>query len=203
MTVLTLGATRSLDVLKEAYEREWRAEKKRLKEERQQMLDEITLENKTLKAENRDLARQVANEQRRADRAEYSQIVQEREIMEWEAENQKKAEAWQQKQAQKNAIAVEVDEDARACYFKQAYNGKMMRMALILKLLGLDDDTEFAAAPHAAHQNEAPQNAVPGECTNSRCICTTEQGLPHLVRPSALHPHEMCCIYCDTPINQP
>ena len=76
-----------LDVLKEAYEREWRAEKKRLKEERQQMLDEITLENKTLKAENRDLARQVANEQRRADRAEYSQIVQEREIMEWEAEN--------------------------------------------------------------------------------------------------------------------
>ena len=94
-----------LDVLKEAYEREWRAEKKRLKEERQQMLDEITLENKTLKAENRDLARQVANEQRRADRAEYSQIVQEREIMEWEAENQKKAEAWQQKQAQKNAEA--------------------------------------------------------------------------------------------------
>lgn len=46
-----------LDVRKEAYEREWRAEKKRLKEERQQMLDEITLENKTLKAENRDLAR--------------------------------------------------------------------------------------------------------------------------------------------------
>ena len=102
-----------LDVLKEAYEREWRAEKKRLKEERQQMLDEIMLENKTLKAENRDLARQVANEQRRADRAEYSQIVQEREIMEWEAENQKKAEAWQQKQAQKNAIAVEVARQQR------------------------------------------------------------------------------------------
>ena len=102
-----------LDVLKEAYEREWRAEKKRLKEERQQMLDEITLENKTLKAENRNLARQVANEQRRADRAEYSQIVQEREIMEWEAENQKKAEAWQQKQAQKNAIAAEVARQQR------------------------------------------------------------------------------------------
>ena len=97
-----------LDVLKEAYEREWKAEKKRLKEERQRMLDEIALENKTLKAENRDLARQVANEQRRADRAEYSQIVQEREIMEWEAENQRKADAWQQKQAQKNAIAMEL-----------------------------------------------------------------------------------------------
>ena len=34
-----------LDVLKEDYEREWKAEKKRLKEERQQMLDEIRLEN--------------------------------------------------------------------------------------------------------------------------------------------------------------
>ena len=38
-----------LDVLKEAYERKWKAEKKRLKEERQQMLDEIRLENKQLK----------------------------------------------------------------------------------------------------------------------------------------------------------
>ena len=130
-----------LDVLKEAYEREWRAEKKRLKEERQQMLDEITLENKTLKAENRDLARQVANEQRRADRAEYSQIVQEREIMEWEAENQKKAEAWQQKQAQKNAIAVEVarqqrDEDiavAKALAEKRVQRARNGRKADELK----------------------------------------------------------------------
>ena len=130
-----------LDVLKEAYEREWRAEKKRLKEERQQMLDEITLENKTLKAENRDLARQVANEQRRADRAEYSQIVQEREIMEWEAENQKKAEAWQQKQAQKNAIAVEVvrqqrDEDiavAKALAEKRVQRARDGRKADELK----------------------------------------------------------------------
>ena len=32
-------------------------------------------------------------------------------------------------------ISVAVDEDPRACYFKQALNGKYMRMALILKLL--------------------------------------------------------------------
>ena len=56
-----------LDVLKEAYEREWKAEKKRLKEERQQMLDEIRLENKQLKRENWNLSHQVAGEQRRAD----------------------------------------------------------------------------------------------------------------------------------------
>lgn len=34
-----------------------------------------------------------------------------------------------------NEIAVEVDEDKRACYFKQAKYGKYIRMALILKLL--------------------------------------------------------------------
>ena len=34
-----------------------------------------------------------------------------------------------------NEISVKIDDDPRACYFKQVYNGKMMRMALILKLL--------------------------------------------------------------------
>ena len=34
-----------------------------------------------------------------------------------------------------NEISVVVDDDPRACYFKQALNGKYMRMALILKLL--------------------------------------------------------------------
>jgi len=34
-----------------------------------------------------------------------------------------------------NEISVKVDQDPRACYFKQVLNGKYMRMALILKLL--------------------------------------------------------------------
>ncbi len=34
-----------------------------------------------------------------------------------------------------NEISVAVDDDPRACYFKQVLNGKFMRMALILKLL--------------------------------------------------------------------
>ena len=34
-----------------------------------------------------------------------------------------------------NEISVEVDSDPRACYFRQALNGKYVRMALILKLL--------------------------------------------------------------------
>ena len=36
-----------------------------------------------------------------------------------------------------NEISVAVDNDPRACYFKQVLNGKYMRMALILKLLGV------------------------------------------------------------------
>ena len=34
-----------------------------------------------------------------------------------------------------NEISVKVDDDPRACYFKQVFNGKIMRMALIMKLL--------------------------------------------------------------------
>lgn len=37
-----------------------------------------------------------------------------------------------------NEISVEIDSDPRACYFRQVLYGKYIRMALILKLLGVD-----------------------------------------------------------------
>ena len=37
-----------------------------------------------------------------------------------------------------NEISVKVDEDKRACYFQQVLNGKIMRKALILKLLEVE-----------------------------------------------------------------
>ena len=37
-----------------------------------------------------------------------------------------------------NEISVAVDKDPRACYFKQVQYGKYIRMALIMKLLGID-----------------------------------------------------------------
>ena len=37
-----------------------------------------------------------------------------------------------------NEISTDVDEDPRACYFKQAEYGKFIRMALILKLLEVE-----------------------------------------------------------------
>ena len=38
-----------------------------------------------------------------------------------------------------NEIAVAVDDDPRACYFKQARCGRYIRMALIMKMLGIED----------------------------------------------------------------
>lgn len=37
-----------------------------------------------------------------------------------------------------NEISTAVDGDKRACYFKQAHNGRFVRMALIMKLLGVE-----------------------------------------------------------------
>ena len=37
-----------------------------------------------------------------------------------------------------NEISIAIDDDPRACYFKQVRNGKYMRMALILKLLNVE-----------------------------------------------------------------
>ena len=107
------GLDEKMTALREAYEREWKAEKSRMKQARQEMLDEIKLERQQMRSQINDLSRQVAGEQRRADRAEHQLLVQENEIMEWEAENQRKAEAWQEKQAQQNAIAIETARQQR------------------------------------------------------------------------------------------
>ena len=37
-----------------------------------------------------------------------------------------------------NEISTDVDDDERACYFRQANYGKYIRMALILKLLDIN-----------------------------------------------------------------
>ena len=135
------GLDEKMTALREAYEREWKAEKSRMKQARQEMLDEIKLERQQMRSQINDLSRQVAGEQRRADRAEHQLLVQENEIMEWEAENQRKAEAWQEKQAQRNAIAIETarqqrDEDiavAKALAEKRVQKARDARKAEELK----------------------------------------------------------------------
>ncbi len=41
-----------------------------------------------------------------------------------------------------NEISVKVDDDKRACYFEQALNGKYIRMALIMTMLGVKPDED-------------------------------------------------------------
>ena len=102
-----------MTVLRESYERAWKEEAKRLKAERQEMLDEAKLEVKKLRSEKNELEWQLRQETRRADTAEYSLIVQENEIAEWEAESERKREAFAEKQAQKNALAIEAARQQR------------------------------------------------------------------------------------------
>lgn len=102
-----------MTVLRESYERAWKEEAKRLKAERQEMLDEAKLEVKKLRSEKNELAWQLRQETRRADTAEYSLIVQENEIAEWEAESERKREAFAEKQAQRNALAIEAARQQR------------------------------------------------------------------------------------------
>ena len=102
-----------MTVLRESYERQWKEEKKRLKAERQEMLDEAKLEVKRLRSEKNELAWQLRQETRRADTAEYSLIVQENEIAEWEAESERKRETFAEKQAQRNALAIEAARQQR------------------------------------------------------------------------------------------
>ncbi len=102
-----------MTVLRESYERAWKEEAKRLKAERQEMLDEAKLEVKRLRSEKNELAWQLRQETRRADTAEYSLIVQENEIAEWEAESERKREAFAEKQAKRNALAIEAARQQR------------------------------------------------------------------------------------------
>ena len=135
------GLDEKLTALREAYDREWKTEKKRMKLARQEMLDEIKLERQQLRSQINDLSRQVAGEQQRADRAERQLIFQENDILEWEQENQRKAEAWQQEQAKRNAIAIEAarqqrDEDiavAKALAEKRVQKARDARKADELK----------------------------------------------------------------------
>ena len=158
-----------LEVLRETYDREWKAEKQRMREERRQMLDDIALERRQLKAENAELARQVAGEQRRADRAERQLIFQENDILEWEQENQRKAEAWQQQQAQQNAIAIEVarqqrDEDiavAKALAEKRVQKAREGRQK---------DELRRSIQRNAAQLNQMVLRPAPGKYVQKSLI---------------------------------
>ena len=83
-----------------------------------------------------------------------------------------------------NEISTDMDDDPRACYFKQVANGKLMRMALILKLLYGGDSTKSA---------DYFSDRV---CTNPRCISSVERGIKHkFIKNEA--DGSLRCAYCE------
>ena len=89
-----------------------------------------------------------------------------------------------------NEISVKVDDDPRAAYFRQALNGKYMRMALILKLLG-----EAKEGKQMAPVGDVVVNQL--HCDNPRCITSTEQELDHVFKCVSPENGIYRCIYCE------
>ena len=90
-----------------------------------------------------------------------------------------------------NEISVKVDKDPRACYFKQVYYGKLMREALILKLL----EKESLEADGTSLDGDDVIEL--SECENARCISKTEQELPKLFKITDRANRICRCVYCE------
>ncbi len=87
-----------------------------------------------------------------------------------------------------NEITVDIDDDPRALYFKQAQYGMFGRMALILLLLQDEDfvieSRDFEISPH--------------RCSNPKCVTQSEAYLPNL---SYRKLGMQMCDFCDKRID--
>lgn len=90
-----------------------------------------------------------------------------------------------------NEISVAVDADPRAAYFRQTMNGKLMRMALILKLL---KEAEQDPSKEPLDTTHLVRGRI---CSNPKCICQVEQELPQLSRCTDTKANIHRCIYCE------
>lgn len=93
-----------------------------------------------------------------------------------------------------NEISVKIDDDPRACYFKQVSNGKYMRMALILKLLDEARNSERKKVDYTG--SEYIVNNL--KCRNPRCITTVEQELDQIFHVTDAAEGVCRCIYCES-----
>ncbi len=90
-----------------------------------------------------------------------------------------------------NEISVKLDNDPRAAYFRQALNGKYMRMALILKLLKEAEEGRQMSPVESIEDSRLV-------CDNPRCISSTEQELPHKFKLVDAEHGIYRCIYCES-----
>lgn len=85
-----------------------------------------------------------------------------------------------------NEISLAVDDDPRAAYFRQTMNGKLMRMALVMKLLNEKDVV--------ITKNE---EIITGEkCANKKCVSYLEPELESKYVRTA--DGNLKCLYCET-----
>ncbi len=91
-----------------------------------------------------------------------------------------------------NEISVKVDDDPRACYFRQVRYGKYIRMALIIKLLSEADTPKKKPSFDGA---EYIKDTI--SCTNPRCIGTTEQELPKIFKITDENAGICRCVFCE------
>jgi len=89
-----------------------------------------------------------------------------------------------------NEISVKVDDDPRAAYFRQALNGKYMRMALILKLLKEAEDPRKEPV-------DTKDFVYEHVCVNPKCITAVEQELPQIAKITDKAAGICRCIYCE------
>ncbi len=89
-----------------------------------------------------------------------------------------------------NEISVKIDNDPRAAYFRQALNGKFMRMALILKLL-----KEAREGVQAEELSDILIDEL--HCDNPRCITSTEQEIAHIFKCVNAENNIYRCVYCE------
>jgi aspartate carbamoyltransferase catalytic subunit len=82
-------------------------------------------------------------------------------------------------------IEIEIDEDPRAAYFRQAANGMYARMALILKII--DGNIEIS--------QPAITQDMSHTCHNPRCITQQEHYLNHYFKTDTMG--GIACAYCD------
>lgn len=83
-------------------------------------------------------------------------------------------------------IDISVDDDPRALYFKQAYNGVFVRMSLILHILSTKD-----------HKN-VESTVLNRSCKNKSCITNFEKYLPHHFKKNK---NTYFCEYCSRELN--
>ena len=85
-----------------------------------------------------------------------------------------------------NEIAIDVDADPRAAYFRQVENGKFVRMALILKLLEWQNDSE-KLFDHGGKDMGC-------KCPNALCISNLEPVRPRFESIDGI----VRCVYCES-----